>query len=95
MELNEEEQKKLDIFLKEKLTPPPSCFVCGHDDWLVHNRIYQTKEFLRGALMGEKRKIMPFIMLICGYCGHTMFFNAVKAGVLEPQKGKKDAQKED
>ena len=62
------------------------CPICKHSQWSVNNIITEMREFHNGDLIvGGDSAIMPFVSISCNNCGHTLFINAIKAGIIAPQ----------
>jgi predicted nucleic-acid-binding Zn-ribbon protein len=59
------------------------CPICGQDDWLVHDEAVEVRAFGQGRL-AAKGSIFPLLTVLCSNCGHTLFFNALIAGLVEP-----------
>lgn len=95
MKLNEEQTKKLRKFFDTHLSPPPDCPVCGQKHWAANDRVYEARDYLGGGISVGEGRVMPFILVICQDCGYTMWFNAVAAGILESEKGKKSESQKD
>ena len=50
----------------------------------------EVKEYEKDEnLIGEKR-VTPFITLTCKNCSNTLFFNAIRLGIIEKDSNKKD-----
>lgn len=60
------------------------CSICGSDDWLVHDEAVEVRAFGQGRF-STAGSIFPLLTVICSTCGHTLFFNALIAGLVEPQ----------
>lgn len=85
MKLTEDQRKKLVEFLNEKRASP-NCPMCDSKSWGVSDTIFELREFQGGSLMvGGNQNIFPVIPISCNECGHTIFINAIRAGVLNPQ----------
>lgn len=79
------DQKKLQQYLS-KITPP-ECPLCHKRNWGVNDTIFQLLEFQNGELIiGGGKNIFPVVPLICDNCGNVYFINAIKAGLIEPDK---------
>jgi len=84
MKLDVNQQKKLLGRLSEVWQQPKSCAVCGHNEWDVSDIIFELREFNSGNLIiGGQSSISPVVQVNCRNCGHTLFFNAIKFGLLE------------
>lgn len=61
-----------------------TCPVCGDKHWNVNDTLFQSLEFTGLDLkIGKGMSMLPFIVLTCNTCSYTMFFNAIKCGVLK------------
>lgn len=79
------DQEKLQQYL-QKITPP-ECPLCQQRRWSVNDTIFQLLEFQNGDLIiGGGQSIFPVIPLTCDNCGNVHFINAIKAGLIEPNK---------
>lgn len=59
--------------------PIRNCTVCLNNSWVVSDELMEMRPFNGGTLV-TGGPIYPFIVVTCGTCGHTLFFNAVLAG---------------
>ena len=59
-----------------------TCPICGQNDWLLHDEAVEVRAFGKGRL-AAKGSIFPLLTVICSTCGHTLFFNALVAGLVE------------
>lgn len=94
MELSKAQEKKLREFIDKNLAPATACPICDKEDWTIPPRLYECREFLGGSINIGGGSIVPLVLMRCDHCGHTLFFNAISAGIIEPQKGRKRDQKE-
>jgi hypothetical protein len=66
--------------------------MCGVDDWIVNDRVFELREFRFGGLtIGGDNTVYPAVPVGCRNCGNTLLISAVFSGViadLSPQ-GKK------
>ena len=63
------------------------CPICGRNQWSVNNVVTEMREFQNGNLIiGGESSIMPFVSITCNHCAHTLFVNAILAGVVSPQQ---------
>lgn len=61
------------------------CPICGNTQWSVNSIITEMREFQNGNLiLGGNSSIMPFVSITCNNCGHTLFINAIRAGIVSP-----------
>lgn len=83
-----EEQAKIFIshIVKASGGKPIICPICGHNQWGVNNIVTEMREFQNGDfILGPGSAIMPFVSISCNNCAHTLFVNAIKAGIIHPQ----------
>jgi predicted Zn-ribbon and HTH transcriptional regulator len=85
------DRKKQEIFIKklQEIKPDIECPMCHNRSWEANNTIFELREFLGGKTVQAGVKEVtsyPVIPLCCSKCGYTYFINAIKIGVLEPQK---------
>lgn len=73
--------KRLDEFWK-----PTRCPACKHNEWSVSDTVYEVREFHGGTMVIGGGSLVPVIVATCEYCGYTLFFNAIKLGIVQPSK---------
>lgn len=57
------------------------CPICHHNNWFVNDSLVQLTEFHRvGLVLGGP--VIPMVVVSCNNCGHTLFFSALKLGVI-------------
>ena len=61
------------------------CPVCMNNQWSASDELLEMRPY-RGGNLVTGGSIYPFIVVTCSRCGHTLFFNAVLAGLLEEQE---------
>ena len=67
-----------------------TCPVCGNKQWAINNFVIESREFQHGGLIiGGNSVIVPYITITCRHCAHTLFFNAIQLGVVEPEQEKR------
>lgn len=82
MRLTEEQKKKMVEYIQQKWAPPSTCPVCKQNNWNVSSEVYEFREFHGGSMViGGKSGIVPLIPVTCNYCGNTVLFNALIAGL--------------
>jgi hypothetical protein len=85
--LSEDEKQLFAKWLVSQGIPPPVCPLCGSREWAIADHLVQPL-----TLGGAQRSIQlsgigyPQVMLISAKCGHTLFVNAVVAGLLPQHK---------
>ena len=84
MELDKEETRIVESVKKyftEKAPMGVPCSICQHRDWKIAPKIFEISEFHSRSAMGGAPRI-PVISLMCVNCSNTLFFNAIKLGVV-------------
>ena len=84
----DDNQKEILIQKLQAIWPEPrNCTICRENDWIIVDKIYEIREFYGGSfVIGGTGAILPIVAVICKICGHTIFFNAISLGLVEPQK---------
>jgi hypothetical protein len=83
--LTEEDFTKIRMWLTSFGLPAPHCPFCGSDQWSIGPHLVQpvtlgpAYQLQLGGFIGY-----PQIAVVSTKCGHTMFINAVVAGLLPP-----------
>ena len=91
MKLTKEQTSKLLSQLNDWRKSAKPCVICGQSSWAVNDTIFELREFNEGNLViGGKCAIMPLVPVTCNNCGNTLFFNAIKLGVVIPPESKVD-----
>jgi len=92
MELNKEETRiveGVEKYLDKKAPMGISCSVCQHRNWKIFTKIFEIPEFHSRSAMGGATRI-PVISVMCTNCSNTLFFNAIKLGVVPADKKEGD-----
>ena len=96
MKLTKEQQLKLMTKLGELSKTGPECLVCKNTVWELADTIFELREFQGGNfVLGPNSQLYPVIPMICSKCGHTVFLNALKLGVLEQPKQEQTKEQKD
>lgn len=78
-------KEKLAQWLNQKWVGGISCPVCKKNDWELYDHLWELRQFNKsGFFVGGP--IIPLGVITCNNCGHTMHFNAIKAGLVSPDK---------
>lgn len=77
--------EKLINHLKEKWKGKP-CQMCGTGNWNISDSIFELREYNKGNIVIGGGPIIPIVPITCDNCGNTVFVNAIKAGLIEPNK---------
>jgi len=84
MKLTKEQQKKLmkhfDTFWKNR-----KCEICGNDDWIIDESIFEMREFHGATTILGKGFIKAFVTVSCKNCANTKLFNAVNIGLISSE----------
>ena len=73
----EYDKKKVWEWITSYWKPPRSCEVCGSDQWLLLDNVWELRRFEGGGLSVGGAPLLPVVALMCNVCGHTLFFNAI------------------
>ena len=76
--------EKLIKFLNEKWGSKP-CPMCGSNNWIVSDKIYELREFNDGNLVIGSGPIFPVVPVSFNNCGNSVFINALMSGAIEKQ----------
>lgn len=71
----------LDDWLDERWTGHSDCPICEKNAWTTSKYIVSPPIFM-GKTFEFGGPQYPQIMVICTYCGHTLYFNAMIIGLL-------------
>ena len=84
MELTENQRTRL-IELLERHNPNGIvCAICGNRKWATHGHFFEVRDYNDGNLvMGGP--VIPMAALECLSCGHVLFLNALRNGLLEDE----------
>lgn len=85
MPMNDKQKELLQVFLRKKIAPPTVCPICHGQNWNFADTIWELREFSGGTLR-VGGPVFPVLSMTCSTCGHTLFINALVAGILEPSK---------
>lgn len=71
-----------------KYSPPGGmlCQVCKNDSWGLAQELINLPVLIPGVPVPFSYPTYPQIMIICDKCGHSVFFNAVVAGLVPSDK---------
>jgi hypothetical protein len=95
-ELTEEEQIRLQEWVKNKARGGPVCSVCGSTSWHAHRDVLELRPFFGGNVVFGGI-IIPTVMLVCANCANTLLINAIGSGIVlrESLGPKPEAKKAD
>jgi len=66
-----------------------ACPVCRHDEWIVADQLLEMRAFRPYDDLPPVKKI-PLLLITCDHCGHSLFFNAIRAGFIKTHPSKKN-----
>jgi len=79
---SEKEQKEIIAALNAKIPNPPSCALCGKNQWQISGKyIYLVLQEEPKSLTSQNVESLPCIAIICGNCGNTHLLNMYMLGV--------------
>lgn len=84
MKLTEEQQK--DILNKLSFLKNSKCCICGSNNWIISDTVFEIREFFEGAIVLGHTSILPLISATCGKCSNTIFFNILTLGIQLKEK---------
>ena len=82
--LSEEDKTIIKDWMKDKWREGANCSVCGVNNWQVGDHLVASPIAPKSGGMVIGGSVYPQVMSICTNCGHTVYFNAVVIGVIEP-----------
>lgn len=78
MLLNEEHKTVVVNKINQLWKKSKECSVCGEQKWNLSDKIFAVSQF--GSESQEGKQMYPAIVLTCGQCGNSLFFNAMSLG---------------
>lgn len=75
-------QEKLIAWVDSKWLGEKDCPICARNQWTVPEELVELRPYHGGNLV-VGGGVYPAAQLVCGNCGHTLFFNALVAGLIE------------
>lgn len=81
MALTHKQQEQAVSHLDQHFSDNRLCYVCGKNQWIIHPQLYELMKLPLGGANPE-RSLIPLLVIECADCGHTISFNAKKAGLL-------------
>lgn len=87
MKLNDEQINSIISRLNGISSSGITCPVCRNKQWTINNIVLESREFQHGDfILGANSTLMPFITITCNKCAHTLFFNAIRLGVVNSEQ---------
>ncbi len=74
--------EKANEWLDRYWTGDRICPICGNSNWSGNDKAMEVRSFDEGRLTASG-PVIPFLTIACSICGHTLFFNALIAGLVE------------
>ena len=62
----------------------PFCLICRSQLWSVANYVAQSMSYPASYAQIVSPIVYPYVIVICGRCGYTMFLNAMIMGLYPP-----------
>ena len=92
--LTDQDFESVKAWFKRKFPSGMMC-VCGFPnvDWVVGQTVVTPLKYTGGIDLGGP--VYPQIHLACSNCGHTRYFNAIQAGLIEPSSTKSTEKQEE
>ena len=78
MILNEEHKKVVGNKIGQMWKGSKKCSVCEEEKWNLSDKIFSVPQF--GPDNQPGKQMYPVIVLTCGNCGNSLFFNAMSLG---------------
>lgn len=67
------------------------CPICGKKQWNINDLVIESREFQYGNfILGTDSALVPYVTISCQNCAHTLFFNAIQLGVVNPKQENND-----
>lgn len=84
MKLHKEQQNKL-LSKLNQVWNNKVCEVCAQKNWMIHDTLFELREFHGGQTVLGSGAIQPFITISCTSCGNTKMMNAIQLGLVDPK----------
>ena len=81
------DKAKAQAWLQDHWAGSKQCPISDENNWVIGDHAVQPNTYLPGVGVGIGGPGYPVIMVICGGCGYTMYFNAVMIGVTGDSDG--------
>ena len=82
--LSPEEKDRALAWLKRHAPDGFRCYVCGNKAWHLADHFVTPTASRPDAPLMLGGTVYPQFMLVCLTCGHTVYFNAVLSGIIQP-----------
>lgn len=90
MKLTDEQLQKALQTIKGYIPNGLTCPVCGQTHWGLSDLVVEVKEYQKEENLIGNKYVTPLISLTCNNCSNTLFFNAIKLGIIEKEQKKSD-----
>lgn len=83
------EEQKQDVLARvAQLVGTPKCSLCGSEEWLVSDTVFELPEFFGGSfIVIGGRSVYPVIPTTCAKCGNVVLLSAITLGVVQYAQG--------
>ena len=75
------DKDKAAAWLNQRWVGAKTCPICSKNNWSISDEPLELRPYHGGGLV-LGGAVYPVFSITCGSCGHTMFFNALVAGLL-------------
>lgn len=80
--ISPEQGKKITEWLDGNANGPQPCPVCGSQNWIIADDLVTPARISLEGAMQIGGTMYPQVMVVCGQCAYTRFFNAALMGVV-------------
>ncbi len=78
------DREKAEEWLTSQWSGLKECPICQQNIWNMPNELVSVNEYRGAGVMAlGSTASFPFVMVVCSFCGYTMFFNAVVMGLVK------------
>lgn len=88
--------QKTEEWLNKNWPMAKNCPICKRNEWATFGTIHELHEFQGPDFVPDAPKaVFPVVPVVCGHCGYTLIFSALKLGLIKRSKkegGKKNGQ---
>jgi len=96
MKLEKPDIDQIAKWLNDNWVGKKLCPCCSVNDWTISDTVFEFRAFHGGGLV-VGGSVYPAVGIVCNICGYTLFYNAIKIGIVKPeplQKKPEPLQKE-
>lgn len=95
MKLKKSDIDKIANWLNKNWTREKLCPICSNNNWTISDTVFELRAFHGGGLV-VGGSVYPAVGVVCNVCAYTLFFNAIKVGLvkLAPPKKKEGSGNE-